>query len=383
MVPGRASRSTDHSGVPAVNVVGYHDITSGLGEAARQLTRSLSAAGVRCLPVGVDLTNSPRRGGVGGQHVELADRTIAVVTASELPRVLDVLPEPFDTSRVVAGYWFWELSVMPDAHRPSLDLVDEIWVPTRFVHEAYDGHGTPCRVAPIRIDPPLTTPEHADGWRRRVCPSADTFLVLASCDLFSIPARKNPFGAIDAFARAFSRSAANDVRLVVKVLNGHALPDDLEAIRAAAAADPRITVVDDHLTDIEHYALIAAADCFVSLHRSEGLGLQLAAAMWLGTPVVATRYGGNLDFMDDSCARLVDATLCPVGDGRGAYPDDALWADPDVDEAADLLHGLARDPRERSEISRRARERMLGQPSNAEFGRHYWSVLEQMAGRGR
>ena len=46
-------------------------------------------------------------------------------------------------------------------------------------------------------------------------------------------------------------------------------------------------------------AMVAAADCLVSLHRGEGLGLHLADAMWLQTAVLASRYSGNLDFMDD------------------------------------------------------------------------------------
>jgi glycosyltransferase involved in cell wall biosynthesis len=46
--------------------------------------------------------------------------------------------------------------------------------------------------------------------------------------------------------------------------------------------------------------LLAAADVFVSLHRSEGFGLGLAEAMLLGKPVVGTAYSGNADFLDDT-----------------------------------------------------------------------------------
>ena len=51
---------------------------------------------------------------------------------------------------------------------------------------------------------------------------------------------------------------------------------------------------------------IGSFDALVSLHRSEGVGLHMTEAMWLGVPVIATRYSGNLDFMDDECALLVD-----------------------------------------------------------------------------
>ena len=53
-------------------------------------------------------------------------------------------------------------------------------------------------------------------------------------------------------------------------------------------------------------ALFARADCYVSLHRSEGFGLTLAESMALGKPVIATGYSGNTDFMTPANSYLVD-----------------------------------------------------------------------------
>ena len=63
----------------------------------------------------------------------------------------------------------------------------------------------------------------------------------------------------------------------------------------------------------ERLALVADVDCYVSLHRSEGLGLTMAEAMAAGTPVIATGYSGNLDFMLPGSALLVDATEIEIG----------------------------------------------------------------------
>ena len=62
-------------------------------------------------------------------------------------------------------------------------------------------------------------------------------------------------------------------------------------------------------------ALIAACDCYVSLHRSEGFGLTLAEAMALGKPVIATGYSANLDFMNVSNSLLVRYELVRAGGG--------------------------------------------------------------------
>ena len=54
---------------------------------------------------------------------------------------------------------------------------------------------------------------------------------------------------------------------------------------------------------------MAACDCFVSLHRSEGFGLAMAEAMALGKPVIATNWSGNTDFMNPHNAACIDFRL--------------------------------------------------------------------------
>ncbi len=53
-------------------------------------------------------------------------------------------------------------------------------------------------------------------------------------------------------------------------------------------------------------ALLACADAYVSLHRSEGFGLGMAESMYLGKPVIGTAYSGNVDFMTQENSYLVD-----------------------------------------------------------------------------
>ena len=53
-------------------------------------------------------------------------------------------------------------------------------------------------------------------------------------------------------------------------------------------------------------ALYRAADCFVLPTRGEGFGRPLLEAMAAGVPVIATRWGGHTDFLDDQHAYLVE-----------------------------------------------------------------------------
>jgi glycosyltransferase involved in cell wall biosynthesis len=100
----------------------------------------------------------------------------------------------------------------------------------------------------------------------------------------------------------------------------------------------------------DRLALVAAADCYVSLHRSEGLGLTMAEAMAVGTPVIATAYSGNLDFMPAGSALLVPAAEVQVGPGH-YYPAEGHWADPDLDAAVEMMRRVEADPALRRDLA--------------------------------
>jgi glycosyltransferase involved in cell wall biosynthesis len=340
-----------------VNVVGYLGATSGLGERARELVACLRAAGIPVSEWSADADDRP--------PPEVRATTIAVVTAVQLASVRDRLPLPFAGARRTIGYFFWELQQVPDEQQWGIGLVDEIWVPTTFVRDAYAAATErPVRLAPLPVaaPPPVV---HA------AAPLGDgEFTFLCSFDHLSVMERKNPIGAVDAFRRAFPAADPDTppVRLVVKSIHGDRRPSAVARLEAAIGDDARIEIRDEHLDAPDQLALIESADALVSLHRSEGLGLHLAEAMWLGTPVLATGYSGNLDLMDESCAALVRYELTRVEHGDDAYPDTAEWADPDLDHAVELMRRLVRDGDWREALVAAARARMAAQPSRAEAG---------------
>ena len=66
--------------------------------------------------------------------------------------------------------------------------------------------------------------------------------------------------------------------------------------------------------------LMAACDCYVSLHRAEGYGLTLAEAMAVARPVIGTAYSGNLEFMTPETSVLIPYEKVRVPFGCGPYP---------------------------------------------------------------
>jgi hypothetical protein len=107
---------------------------------------------------------------------------------------------------------------------------------------------------------------------------------------------------------------------------------------------------------------MAAADCYVSLHRSEGFGLTMAEAMSLEKPVIATAFSGNMEFMSPSNSYLVKYKLINIDRSYGPY-EEGLWADPDVDHAAELMRDVFKNRPVARDTGRRARAdvmRLLG-----------------------
>lgn len=239
--------------------------------------------------------------------------------------------------RYIIGYWFWELEHFPDPWRDALHLVDEVWVASEFVRRSV------ARVTdkPVHLVPmPLDFGNTAPVGRRHFGLPDDRFVFLNTFDYHSYPLRKNPEGAIEAFCRAFL-PGREDVCLFVKTLNADRLLDAHLRLMDKAGSDRRIFISDGHLQRGEVSALIACSDAYISLHRSEGLGLGMAEAMALGKPVIATGYSGNLDFMSQDDARLVDYRLVDVAPGAYPHWQGQRWAEPDVRQAAQFMRALA------------------------------------------
>ena len=198
-----------------------------------------------------------------------------------------------------------------------------------------------------------------DRARARAPSSAlpEDFLFLFSFDYLSVFERKNPLAVVEAFARAFD--PGDGAMLVIKCINGDTIRSTTNGCWPRPRAAPDIQIIDRYLTPREKDALTAACDCYVSLHRSEGFGLTMAEAMYLGKPVIATAYSGNLDFMTAENSLLVDTGSCRSAPARAPYPAEGEWAEPDVDRAAGLMRGCSMIPRPRPRRRRAPRRSVV------------------------
>ena len=113
-------------------------------------------------------------------------------------------------------------------------------------------------------------------------------------------------------------------------------------LQARAEEDPRIILIAESLPRDELLALYGCCDVFLSLHRSEGFGRGMAEALQLGVDVIATDFGGNIDFCNGPLAHPVRWRKAPIPHGSYPFADGHMWAEPDLTHAAELCQQIAR-----------------------------------------
>lgn len=226
-------------------------------------------------------------------------------------------------------------------------MVDEIWVPSTFVADSI-AMKSPVPVVKIPHSIEVTINEARE--RSYFNLPEEPFLFLSMYDLKSYQERKNPQAALRAFQKAFPPNDLN-VGLVIKVNSAHHNSEDLKELHQLIGDYQNIYLIGKTLSRNDTNALLSVTDCYISLHRSEGFGLGLAEAMYLGKPVIGTNWSSNIDFMNPRNSCLVNYKLIRLNHDHGPYKSYQYWADPDLEHASEYMLKLYNDRNFYNEIS--------------------------------
>lgn len=350
----RALRRSPRADLPPalpVTIVGFHGAVHGLGEGARMLARGFADAGLATRAIDLSAQVGFAADLPTAFPAPTAEERGVVISHINPPELLDwaraTEGRPLEGRRHI-GYWAWELEDAPTDWAKAFDLVDEVWTPSAFAADAIR------KIAPprVKVSPapyPLYLNPRPTADRARFALPDDTVVVLMAFDLRSSAQRKNPRAALQAFQRAV-KASGRPALLVCKVVGADRHPETYEALCAEVAGDPTIRLMTENLSAEAMATLTASADIILSLHRSEGYGLLLAEAIWLGKPTLATGWSSNVEFMDPASSQLVDYALIPVGGDDLIYRA-GRWADANVEDAAAKLARMIGDDTARTKMA--------------------------------
>jgi hypothetical protein len=269
----------------------------------------------------------------------------------------------------------WELPRYPDVWKDKLQKFDEVWAISHFVKSSIEACGLECHHVGQAVEMDFETflPRRFFGGRE------SAFLILNFFDTISQMARKNPFAVIELYKRLRKLRPYDDFQLILKVRSGDKDADGMRE-ELADGLPPEAVLLTSNFDTYTTRSLIAASDCLVSLHRSEGFGRGLAEAMLYGRLALGTGWSGNLDFMAEDSALLVDSKLVPVKEGEYPQWEGQHWAEPDVDHALHLILKALDDPASARKVCRRGRMRAAVETGNRAVGLRMLGRLNAICG---
>jgi hypothetical protein len=322
------------------NISGYLNTESGVGESARGMIKAFESSQI---PINLNNIKQPWLRSTDNtfskQFTIKSNHPINLicVNADQIKTVVEnQLHTKYIKFKYNIGYWYWESDIFPDIYSSDFELVNEIWTATSYVQKSI-GLKSPKPVICIPPSfqlPKLSTIPNFNFSKHNININSNDFVFLNIFDSASFWQRKNPFALIKAFKK-FSLNNKH-AKLLIKTTKLTA-SDIFNKIKDEIGDNNQVHLIDSYISSNEMLSLMKSCNCYISLHRAEGLGIPLINAHMMSKAVIATNYSGNTDFETNTNSFLVKHRPYILTESIGPYPAGTTWADPDVDHTAYLM----------------------------------------------
>ncbi len=258
----------------------------------------------------------------------------------------------------------FETDRIPDGWAELCQTMDEIWVPCQFNVETFSGAGVDLKRLRV-VHPGVDTQLFHPGVVPLAIPKTRGFNFVS---VFDWHQRKGYDVLLRAYLNEFR--ADEDVALILKVYQINDPVSDLEAklthfierrIGMRLEDAPPIILLNGYLPQSRMPQLYAAAQAFVLPSRGEGYGRPYMEAMACGLPVIATRWSGQMEFLNDHNGFPVEieGLVEAPADVDMEYFVEHRWAQPSVDDLRRKMRHVMNDREDAQKRARCGRETMV------------------------
>ena len=236
------------------------------------------------------------------------------------------------------GYCTWETNKLPKKWVDYINNMDEVWVPSTFNKNTFleSGVNININVFPhVFFDQSIPDKKNVnlkDCFDRTIPNDKITFYCIGEC-----VERKGITELISVYKKLFKKY--KNIQLVLKLHHTNYSEKNVVFIKNKFDENDNIYPILKNVNNNELLSIHGLGDCYVSLHKGEGFGLPLYDAFNYDKKIVATKFGGPMDYLNDNC-QLVDFKLDKVNLNDEFYDSEQKWAYPNLDDAYNKIENI-------------------------------------------
>lgn len=240
------------------------------------------------------------------------------------------------------GIWCYEWAgknVLPTGFAKGYQACDQILAPSQFAKQVFMDSGVPDSVIKV-IPHGINVDQYSQNTTIKL-PTIKKYKLFAN--IAQPHLRKNVPGLLKAYGKAFNKH--DDVCLILKCAKTAKKKFDFEVAFDKCLHDfyaqfpnhAEVKIFSEFVEDIS--SLYRSIDTVITLAHCEGFYFPGLESLASGKSVIAPRWGGQLDFLNDDNALLIEGKEARAN-SQSMYwesKNNAIWFDPNINDAAEKM----------------------------------------------